>query len=60
MFYLPKPIQDKEYIRHLTKEDIIATIKHLLKVLNGEESPDDIDHLGNRRLRSVGELLKPI
>jgi DNA-directed RNA polymerase subunit beta len=49
---------DKEYIRHLTKEDIIATIKHLLKVLNGEESPDDIDHLGNRRLRSVGELLQ--
>lgn len=49
---------DKEYIRHLTVKDITAAIKHLLKVLNGEIPADDIDHLGNRRLRSVGELLQ--
>jgi DNA-directed RNA polymerase subunit beta len=41
----------------LTEEDIIATMKHLLKVYNGEVTADDIDHLGNRRIRSVGELM---
>ncbi|MBS3968927.1 MAG: DNA-directed RNA polymerase subunit beta [Clostridia bacterium] len=49
---------EKEYIRHLTVKDITASVKHLLKVLSGEIPPDDIDHLGNRRLRSVGELLQ--
>ena len=49
---------EKEYIKHLTVQDIIASIKHLLKVLSGEVPADDIDHLGNRRLRSVGELLQ--
>lgn len=48
----------KSFIRHLTKEDIIATIKYFLALMNGEKEPDDIDHLGNRRLRSVGELLQ--
>ncbi|GAW92102.1 DNA-directed RNA polymerase subunit beta [Calderihabitans maritimus] len=48
----------QQYIRHLTKEDIIATVRHLLRLIDGEVSPDDIDHLGNRRLRSVGELLQ--
>jgi DNA-directed RNA polymerase subunit beta len=47
-----------DYIRHLTKTDIIETLRYLLKLMNGEEKPDDIDHLGNRRLRSVGELLQ--
>jgi len=56
---LYKPDSDeKEYIRHLTKEDIVAVLKHFLKLMNGEVKPDDIDHLGNRRLRSVGELLQ--
>jgi DNA-directed RNA polymerase subunit beta len=41
----------------LTKEDIIATMRHLIKVYIGDENVDDIDHLGNRRVRSVGELL---
>lgn len=41
----------------LTKQDIIATMKYLIKVFIGEENIDDIDHLGNRRVRSVGELL---
>ncbi len=43
--------------RTLSAEDIIRTIKYLLKVYSGEEDVDDIDHLGNRRIRCVGELL---
>lgn len=50
--------EEKEYIRHLTKEDIVAALQHFLKLMRGEVKPDDIDHLGNRRLRSVGELLQ--
>lgn len=46
------------HIRHVTKEDIIATIKRLIRLMQGEGKHDDIDHLGNRRLRSVGELLQ--
>ncbi|AEF85350.1 DNA-directed RNA polymerase, beta subunit [Treponema primitia ZAS-2] len=41
----------------LTKRDIIETMKFLIKVYVGDESFDDIDHLGNRRVRSVGELM---
>ncbi len=41
----------------LTNEDIIGVIKYMLKMRNGEGELDDIDHLGNRRARSVGELL---
>ncbi|MBN2532630.1 MAG: DNA-directed RNA polymerase subunit beta [Spirochaetales bacterium] len=41
----------------LKKEDIINTIAFLIKVYIGEANVDDIDHLGNRRIRSVGELL---
>jgi DNA-directed RNA polymerase subunit beta len=41
----------------LTKQDIIATMKFLIKVYSGEVVADDIDHLGNRRVRSVGELM---
>jgi len=41
----------------LANEDIIATMKHLIKVYVGDEYIDDIDHLGNRRIRSVGELM---
>ena len=42
----------------LTKDDIVNTIKQLIKVFIGEANVDDIDHLGNRRIRSVGELLQ--
>ncbi|WP_041274367.1 DNA-directed RNA polymerase subunit beta [Desulforamulus reducens] len=49
---------DREFIRELTKEDIIATFRYLLNLMQGEGIVDDIDHLGNRRLRSVGELLQ--
>ncbi len=48
----------KKYIKHLTIEDITASIKYLLELMEGERKADDIDHLGNRRLRSVGELLQ--
>jgi DNA-directed RNA polymerase subunit beta len=41
----------------LTRQDIIATMKFLIKVYVGDENIDDIDHLGNRRVRSVGELM---
>ncbi len=42
----------------LTREDIIGTVKKLLNVKNGKVKVDDIDHLGNRRVRAVGELLE--
>jgi len=41
----------------LTKEDVYRTMGHLIKVYEGESSIDDIDHLGSRRIRSVGELI---
>ncbi|MDR1059521.1 MAG: DNA-directed RNA polymerase subunit beta [Treponema sp.] len=41
----------------LTNQDIIATMKYLIQVYVGDENIDDIDHLGNRRIRSVGELM---
>jgi len=41
----------------LIKEDIVNTATYLIKVWIGEQNVDDIDHLGNRRVRSVGELL---
>ncbi|MDR2785245.1 MAG: DNA-directed RNA polymerase subunit beta [Treponema sp.] len=41
----------------LSRVDIIATMKYLIKVYVGDEYIDDIDHLGNRRVRSVGELM---
>jgi DNA-directed RNA polymerase subunit beta len=41
----------------LTNEDIVNTMGYLIRVYIGEANVDDIDHLGNRRIRSVGELL---
>ncbi len=41
----------------LIKEDIVNTMRYLIKVYIGESNVDDIDHLGNRRVRSAGELL---
>ncbi|WP_169778298.1 DNA-directed RNA polymerase subunit beta [Campylobacter curvus] len=46
-----------EYVTVLTSEDIIKTAKYLIKVKNGQGHIDDRDHLGNRRIRSIGELL---
>ncbi|HEX5950837.1 MAG TPA: DNA-directed RNA polymerase subunit beta, partial [Actinomycetota bacterium] len=44
----------------LTYEDMLRTVRYLVKLAAGEEGyePDDIDHFGNRRLRSVGELIQ--
>jgi len=44
--------------KHITKEDIFASVNYLFNLLHGVGSTDDIDHLGNRRLRCVGELLQ--
>ncbi len=44
--------------RHLTVKDITATIGYLIRLIMGEGKTDVIDHLGNRRLRSIGELLQ--
>ncbi len=46
-----------EYVTVLTSEDLIATVKYVIKVKNGQGHIDDRDHLGNRRIRSIGELL---
>jgi DNA-directed RNA polymerase subunit beta len=48
---------DKNDSRILTKLDLIAATKYLLRLKKGEGSLDDIDHLGSRRIRTVGELL---
>ena len=45
-------------IKALRSEDVVAVVRHLLQVKLGSKSTDDIDHLGNRRVRSVGELLE--
>ncbi len=42
----------------LTKEDILQVVRYLIDLRNGKGSIDDIDHLGNRRVRAVGELLE--
>ncbi len=44
--------------RTLTNDDFISTIRYLLKLRKGNGTVDDIDHLGNRRVRAVGELLE--
>ncbi len=50
-------LKDKEDSRILTKQDLVAATKYLLRLKKGEGSLDDIDHLGSRRIRTVGELL---
>ncbi len=42
----------------LTKQDIVEIVKMMVKLNNGHNHPDDIDHLGNRRVRTVGELIQ--
>ncbi len=50
-------LQIPQDIKVLTKEDVVATMRYLVKLRGGEGVLDDIDHLGNRRVRAVGELL---
>jgi DNA-directed RNA polymerase subunit beta len=45
-------------VKHITPADIIASVNYFMNLLHDIGSTDDIDHLGNRRLRSVGELLQ--
>jgi DNA-directed RNA polymerase subunit beta len=45
-------------IQVLTKQDIVETVRHLIHLKNTRGSIDDIDHLGNRRVRAVGELME--
>src|SRR5262245_45886391 len=51
-------IDTPAHLRTLRGEDIVAIIRHLMMVRLGSRPVDDIDHLGNRRVRSVGELLE--
>ena len=58
---LPKVLQERydELVpKHITTEDIIASISMLLNIYHGLGTVDDIDHLANRRIRCVGELLQ--
>jgi DNA-directed RNA polymerase subunit beta len=44
--------------RALTKQDIVEIVRHIIMINNGNDVGDDIDHLGNRRVRTVGELVQ--
>ena len=59
-FYRESEEGDKPDLDHavLTHEDILKTVKYLIELKNGRGSADDIDHLGNRRVRAVGELME--
>lgn len=48
----------EQNVKNITPSDIIASINYFINLLHNVGSTDDIDHLGNRRLRSVGELLQ--
>ncbi|MFA4844384.1 MAG: DNA-directed RNA polymerase subunit beta [Candidatus Margulisiibacteriota bacterium] len=50
-----KVVEEKQT---LTKEDLLAMVRYLVLIHTGEGLSDDIDHLGNRRIRAVGELLQ--
>ncbi|MFQ5535155.1 MAG: DNA-directed RNA polymerase subunit beta [Sphingomonadales bacterium] len=51
-------LEAEDTLRTLRREDILAVIKHLVELKDGRGEIDDIDHLGNRRVRSVGELMQ--
>ncbi len=53
-FSLDEPIENQV----LTKRDILEVVRYLVELKNGRGTIDDIDHLGNRRVRAVGELLE--
>jgi len=50
-------VEVPEYVTVMTDEDIIKTVQYLIRVRNGQGHIDDRDHLGNRRIRAIGELL---
>ncbi|MCF1427116.1 MAG: DNA-directed RNA polymerase subunit beta [Shewanella sp.] len=49
-------IPDEEGTGVLSQDDIVAVMKKIIEIRNGNDEVDDIDHLGNRRIRSVGEM----
>jgi len=53
-------LQDEVPINHrnITKWDIVRLVRRMIMINNGVEAPDDIDHLGNRRAKTVGELIQ--
>ena len=59
-FYRDMPEEQKPSLEQtvLTPGDILETVRHLIELKNGRGSVDDIDHLGNRRVRAVGELME--
>src|SRR5512138_1266944 len=59
-FYRDVPEEEKPALdlTVLTPQDILETVRHLIALKNGRGSVDDIDHLGNRRVRAVGELME--
>ena len=44
--------------RTVTKNDVVRLVRRMIQINNGVEKPDDIDHLGNRRVKTVGELIQ--
>jgi len=48
----------KEVTRILSKEDLVLILREIIRLNNTQEEPDDVDHLGNRRIRAIGELLQ--
>ena len=59
-FYRDVPEEQKPSLEQtvLSPGDILETVRHLIELKNGRGSVDDIDHLGNRRVRAVGELME--
>ena len=61
-YKLNQKLDLSEYIpiahRNITKRDIIELVKRMIRINNGSENADDIDHLGNRRVKTVGELIQ--
>ena len=59
-FYRDVPDEQKPGLEAtvLSSQDILETVRHLIELKNGRGSVDDIDHLGNRRVRAVGELME--
>jgi DNA-directed RNA polymerase subunit beta len=61
-YKLNQKLELKEHVditrRMITKWDIVYLIRRMIAINNGTESPDDIDHLGNRRAKTVGELIQ--
>ena len=57
-YKLNRNLGREEEVRTLTKGDIIDLIRKMIEINNGRSKVDDIDHLGNRRVRAVGELIQ--